>query len=92
MELRDKTRLFKKYWGWLVIITVLATILSFVFAYFKPVNFDTSISFSINRINKQKTEEYQYDDYYAIQASDLFSQTVMSWFLTPSVLLEIYDL
>ncbi|MFA6909487.1 MAG: hypothetical protein WC289_06485, partial [Patescibacteria group bacterium] len=27
----------------------------------------------------------------AIQASDLFSQTVLSWFLTPSVLLEIYD-
>ncbi|MFA5052210.1 MAG: hypothetical protein WC544_04120 [Patescibacteria group bacterium] len=64
---------------------------SLVFSYVKPVTYDTSISFSINRINRQDTVEYQYDGYYAIQASDLFSQTVMSWFMTPSVLLEIYD-
>jgi capsular polysaccharide biosynthesis protein len=61
------------------------------FSFLKPVTYDTSISFSINRINRQETAEYQYDGYYAIQASDLFSQTVMSWFMTPSVLLEIYD-
>jgi hypothetical protein len=61
------------------------------FSYMKPITYDTSISFSINRINRQDTAEYQYDGYYAIQASDLFSQTVMSWFMTPSVLLEMYD-
>lgn len=61
------------------------------FSFLKPVSYDASISFSINRINRQETTEYQYDGYYAIQASDLFSQTVMSWFMTPSVLLEIYD-
>jgi len=77
---------------WVVIsLTVIATIASFAFAYLKPVEYDTSISFQINRINRQLTSEYQYDGYYAIQASDLFSQTVMSWFKTPSVLLEIYN-
>jgi len=86
----------KGYWlsqyrGIIIVITVVATIASFVFSYFKPVTYDTSISFQINRINKQETVDYQYDGYYAIQASDLFSQTVMSWFKTPSVLLEIYD-
>lgn len=62
-----------------------------VFSLVKPLEYDTSISFSINRINRQETAEYQYDGYYAIQASDLFSQTVMSWMMTPSVLLEIYE-
>lgn len=61
------------------------------YALLSPTVYDTSISFSINRISKQETPDYQYDGYYAIQASDLFSQTVLSWFLTPSVLLEIYD-
>jgi capsular polysaccharide biosynthesis protein len=68
-----------------------AIVASLVFTLTTPKYYDTSISFSINRINRQTTTEYQYDGYYAIQASDLFSQTVMSWFLTPSVLLEIYQ-
>ena len=42
-------------------------------------------------INRQATSEYQYDGYYAIKASELFSQTIISWFLTPSVLVDIYD-
>lgn len=80
-----------KYKWFILALTLLAAVFSFIFAYLKPAVFDTSISFSINQINRQKTAQYQYDDYYAIQASDLFSQTVMSWFMTPSVLLEIYD-
>lgn len=83
--------IFKKY-RWLIIsITVIALAGGAIFTITKPVYYDTSISFSINRLNHQTTGEYQYDGYYAIQASDLFSQTVMSWMLTPSVLLEIYD-
>lgn len=87
----NKWKTLLKYKWFILALTLLAAVFSFIFAYFKPAVFDTSISFSINRINRQKTAEYQYDDYYAIQASDLFSQTVMSWFMTPSVLLEIYD-
>lgn len=86
-----RAKLILKYKWFILSLTLLVAILSFIFAYFKPTIYDTSVSFLINRINKQKTAEYQYDDYYAIQASDLFSQTVMSWFMTPSVLLEIYD-
>ncbi len=84
-------KIIAKYRWFIIIITVLATVGSLVYSYIKPAYFDTSISFSINRINMQTTEDYQYDGYYAIQASDLFSQTVMSWFMTPSVLLEIYE-
>ncbi len=57
----------------------------------QPVRYQTSISFAANRLNKTSSTEYQYDGYYAIQAADLFSQTVVSWFSTPSVLIEVYD-
>jgi len=87
----NNLKILLKYKWFIISLTLLAAIFSFVFVYLKPAVFDTSISFQINRINKQTTAEYQYDDYYAIQASDLFSQTVMSWFMTPSVLLEIYN-
>ncbi len=77
---------------WLIIgVTIAGMLIALIFAMTTPVQYDTSIAFFINRTNVVETTEYQYDGYYAIQASDLFSQTVMSWFLTPSVLLEIYD-
>ncbi len=80
----------RKYKVAIMSITVVAGAAALIFSFVRPVYFDTSISFSINRINQQTTQDYQFDGYYAIQASDLFSQTVMSWFMTPSVLLEIY--
>lgn len=83
--------IFKKYFWVIILITSVGLISALVFSFVKSAYYDTSISFSINRINQQETPEYQYDGYYSIQASDLFSQTVMSWFLTPSVLLEIYE-
>lgn len=84
-------KIFVTYRWFIVSITLVATAAAFIFSYVTPAYYDTSLSFSINRINRQETPQYQYDGYYAIQASDLFSQTVMSWFMTPSVLLEIYD-
>ncbi len=72
-------------------LTLVSMVAALVFSLLRPSYFDASLSFSINRTSRQETAEYQYDGYYAIQAADLFSQTVMSWLMTPSVLLEIYQ-
>ncbi len=74
-----------------VALAVIGAVVAVIVAQFSPVTYKTSISFGINRINIKETGDYQYDGYYAIQASDLFAKTVVSWFLTPSVLLEMYD-
>lgn len=77
---------------WLVVICVLVpTITAILFATTRPDTYTTSLAFTVNRINKQATTEYQFDGYYALQASDLFAETVVSWFLTPSVIVEMYD-
>ena len=77
---------------WLILVVMLIpTVLAVSFAATRPVSYTTSISFTVNRINKQDVKEYQYDGYYALQASDLFTETVVSWFLTPSVIVEMYD-
>jgi capsular polysaccharide biosynthesis protein len=83
--------IFIKYRWLIVIATIIGLASALIFSLLRPAYYDTSLAFSINRINLQTTEDYQYDGYYAIQASDLFSQTVMSWMMTPSVLLEIYQ-
>lgn len=90
MELREYLFVVNKY-KWLVVgISLVATLAAFFLSYFKPVVYDASLSFAVNRTNREVTDQYQYDGYYAIQASDLVSQTLLSWFATPSVVEEIY--
>jgi len=90
MELRDYLRV---YWRqrWLIAgLVTIATITTVILTINQPVRFQASESFAVNRINKELTADYQYDGYYALQAADLFSQTVVSWFSTPSILRQVY--
>lgn len=91
MDLKDYLKILNRHKGIIVVLTVLITFLVFLYAYLQPVVYDTSISFTINRTAKQKTADYQYDGYYAIQASNLFAQTIMSWLMTPAFVLEVYQ-
>lgn len=91
MELTDYGKIFKRFLAVILIVAVIGGFAGFAAGSFlDEVEYDTSISFAVNRTNRQETPDYQYDGYYAIQAADLFSQTIVSWFSTPSVLLEMY--
>ena len=90
MELREHIRIIKKYRWLIVIVTILATLAAFIFSYIQPEYYRVSLSFTVKAINKPATQDYQYDGYYAIKASELFSQTIISWFMTPSILDDIY--
>jgi len=89
-ELRDY---LKTYWQqrWMIVaIVVVITAATIITVIMQPVMYVASESFAINPINRQNTSEYQYGGYYALQATDLFAQTVISWLATPSVLQEAY--
>ncbi|RJO59187.1 hypothetical protein C4546_03450 [Candidatus Parcubacteria bacterium] len=91
MQLLASIKILGKYWLLFAFIILVPIAAALVFAATRPDKYTTSIAFTVNRINKQSTAEYQFDGYYALQASDLFSDTVVSWFLTPSVIVEMYD-
>lgn len=74
----------------LAVLAIIGAVLAVAFALTRPTEFTASLAIGINRVHKQETQDYQYDGYYAIQASDLVSQTVVSWLQTPSILLEVY--
>ena len=91
MELRDYLKI---YWQqrWLIgLVVLVATATTFIVTASKPERTGVSESYAVNRLAQEATADYQYDGYYALQAVDLFSQTVVSWFLTPSVLQEMYQ-
>lgn len=91
MELRDFTHHLRTYRVISIVLILIAGAGALAFSLIRPDSYDTSISFAVNRVNKQTTQNYEYDGYYAIQAADLFSQTVVSWFSTPSVVVEMYQ-
>jgi len=86
----DYLKILNKYKKLILIFTILVTFFSFLFAYLKPPVYNVSIAFTIGRTSQQETSDYQYDSYYAIKASELIGETIQSWFMTPSVVLEIY--
>jgi capsular polysaccharide biosynthesis protein len=91
MEFRDAKRIFLKHKTLTIGLIMVVMVGAYLWQYLQPVQYVTSMSFAVNRVSKQQTTEYQYDGYYAIQAADLFSQTLVSWLQTPSVLVEIYS-
>lgn len=91
MEMNEYRAVFKRFLAGILILTIFGGITGFVLSsVVEDIVYDTSISFAVNRTSQQETPDYQFDGYYAIQAADLFSQTIVSWFSTPSVLLEMY--
>lgn len=47
--------------------------------------FDVSLVLTVNRYGIQQSPDYRYDNYYALKASDEFSDTVAGWFETPEM-------
>lgn len=56
-----------------------------------PPHVSVSMSFTVAQRARPVTTEYSYDGYYVIRASELISDTLISWLSTPSVIKEIYD-
>lgn len=91
MELRDYLKMYWSQRRLIIAMVVLATVATYLVAASRPVQSSVSTSFAVNRINREVTPDYQFDGYYALQAADLFAQTVVSWFSTPAILQEIYQ-
>ena len=46
---------------------------------------------SVHKVNRQDVKNFQYDNYYAIQASELLGNTIVGWLESPNIIFEIYD-
>lgn len=91
MELRDYLKVYWKQRVMIIGLVIVACVAAAAIVTTRPVQTGVSVSYAINRTNRVATTQYEYDGYYALQASDLFAQTVVSWFSTPSFLQEVYE-
>lgn len=65
-------------------------LVSLIVSFFLPSKYQADISLTVHRINRENTSDFQYDNYYAVQASEYVSNTLVSMFAMPSIVSEIY--
>ena len=75
----------------IIAIALIVGILAVLIAEFLPAKYDASVALNVIRVNREETSDYQYDGFYAIQASNLFAETIVSWLETPAVVKDIYE-
>ncbi|MBU1177686.1 hypothetical protein KJ903_00535 [Patescibacteria group bacterium] len=89
MSPRNYLKIIKSSRILIFVCAILCGLLALIFSAVKPVSYETSIAFSIQKINRQDTAEFQYDNYYAIQASELLGNTIVGWLESPEVMREV---
>lgn len=56
-----------------------------IFTWQKQEKYEVSLSLNISRSDAQSAQDYKYDNYYALMASDEFGNTVAGWFKMPEM-------
>lgn len=91
MEFKEHIKILQKHKYFIIFFTAIITVLALVYTSLLDERYKASVSFDILRAGENTTADYQYDDYYALSAAELFGQTITSWFLTPSFIVKIYE-
>lgn len=92
MELKDYVKIIGKRLWLLIAVTLVVTIGAYIFTLMLPVSYDGSVSFFITKEpEKSSQNNYNYDKYYAIQASGFMADSIITWLQDPSNVMEIYN-
>lgn len=91
MELKEYFQIIKKNIKIFFLVVILTIIGSFSYFYLQPVSFETSLILNITRLGTQSTQDYQYDDFYRLQADERFAQTVSQWLKSPRIVADILN-
>lgn len=90
MQLQQQSRILRDARWWIVLVTLLAGVAALTFAMIRPVVYNTVVSFEIVPVNRPVSTDYQYGAYYELKASELYVQHLMSLFLSPAIVEEVY--
>lgn len=60
-------------------VIILVMVVTLFFGLFQPPVYWTYLNIEVKRVNRPPAQDYQYDEYYAIQAANLVTDTIQSW-------------
>lgn len=90
MRIKDYLSVIRKYKILILVTAFLCGIFALILSLIYPQSYDVQVLLAIHRVNREQTADFQYDNYYSIQAAEHLSNTVVSWLETPGIVLEIF--
>jgi capsular polysaccharide biosynthesis protein len=89
MELKEYLAIFRSKMNLFLGIVLLALILGVLFYFLQPVKYQAKLVLNVTRTGQEKTADYQYDDFYRLQADERFADTIVRWLETENIQNEI---
>jgi len=90
MNLKDYLKVVREKIIFIIIIALLCGALSLALGLLQKESYDASILMTIHRTEREKSENFQYDNYYSIQAAEYLSNTITGWIETPEAITLVY--
>jgi capsular polysaccharide biosynthesis protein len=77
---------------WFILLfTILVGIAAFAWSVVQPTKYNAIVAFDVAVSNRGAADkEYQYGAYYDLKGAEVFTQHLMSWFLSPSFVEDVY--
>lgn len=94
MELREYIKIINKYKLIFWSIVILCALSALIWTKIQPKSYLASNTYTVNKTSallQKDASFYQFENYYNVQSSGLFSQIVTNWFESPSLVKEIYE-
>lgn len=91
MEFKEYLKILRQEKNIVISSIIILMIFTTIFTVEKPVSYASDLALLISRKGAQATDNYKYDGYYAVQASDIFSDNISQWLASASIASEIYS-
>lgn len=75
---------------WVLVFALVVALVAGIFSWQRGDRYRVSVALVVSRMGTQQATDYKYDSYYALKASDEFSDTIAGWFKTPEMTVAIY--
>lgn len=91
MKIKNYIEVVKKNKIYVYVCIIFCGIAALIFSLTQPTSYESTLTLSVHKVNRQDSKDFQYDNYYAIQASELLGNSIVGWLESPNVIFEVYD-
>jgi len=89
--IQEYLKIIKNYKYALLGISIATAVVTFIVTMKQPSYYNSSLSLLVSSSQVQDTQDYRFDGYYTIQATDLFSNNIEAWLKSPEVVSGIFN-
>ncbi len=91
MELQEYFEIIKRKFKLIIAIVFVVTFSTFLFSVLQPVRYETSLSLHLSKDRSQQTNDFKYDGYYALEASEKIADSIVQWAKSPELVNSVYQ-